>query len=251
MLIQYGISVLSTPDVDETVALLAMMARQEQAGIADISLIPKRKAADLADTQRRVVEMLPGCGMVTARTLLQRFGSVRRIVDATEPEIQSIPGIGPVKAAEIRRVLHAEYGSMDTEKDLEDAIEAAPQLLFPQPVALLARQHHIYTAHQERQIVDLAFLDRDAGEIILVELKRGVLARQHELQLQRYLDHAHRSPLLRPLLEGGARIRGILATATPCPFRPQGEDITVRIVDGARAIQVLVALRARRLKDIE
>ena len=61
MMLEYGINVLTTTDLDETVSLLGMLARQEQIGIPDISLIPKRKAVDLPDLQCRVVEMLPGC----------------------------------------------------------------------------------------------------------------------------------------------------------------------------------------------
>jgi len=56
LMILYGLSVLATPDPAETVALIAMMARQEQIGIPEISLIPKRRATDLADQQRRIVE---------------------------------------------------------------------------------------------------------------------------------------------------------------------------------------------------
>ena len=49
MVLEYGLSVLSTRDLDETVHMLVMMARQEQVGIPKISLIPKRKATSLAD----------------------------------------------------------------------------------------------------------------------------------------------------------------------------------------------------------
>jgi len=83
MLLQYGVSVLATENADETAALIGMMAGQEQIGIPEISLVPKRKATTLDDMQRRVIEMLPGCRMVLARELLQHFGSVRRIAETT------------------------------------------------------------------------------------------------------------------------------------------------------------------------
>ncbi len=263
MMLVYGVTVLSTPDVGETVALLAMMARQEQTGVPEISLIPKRKATDLADMQRRVVEMLPGCGMTMARELLQSFGSVKRIVNATEAELRGMRGIGAKRAAEICRVFNAEYESVDTEKNLEDAIEAAPKLLFEQPVTLIARQHHVYTearkrdktpsrglggSSRERHIVDLVFADEAANELILVELKRDKLAREHEEQLRRYLDHAPESPLLRACLGAGARLRGVLATVTQCSYRPKSQDIAVRIVDRADTIAALKRLRTQHLK---
>jgi len=245
MLLQYGLSVLSTADIEETVALIAMMARQEQIGIPEISLIPKRKAADLPDMQRRVVEMLPGCGMVVARDLLQRFGSVKRAMDATEAELRQVRGVGAKTAAEIRKVLTAEYKAVDTEKNLEDAIEASPKLLFRQPVTLLARQHHIYTEQQERHIVDMVYVDKTAKEVILAELKRGKIAREHAAQLRRYLDNARKSKLLRTLLAEGMKLRGVLATVDECEFDAKRPDISVQIVDKKKTIAVLKRLRRR------
>jgi ERCC4-type nuclease len=248
MMLVYGVSVLSTAGLEETAALLAMMARQEHVGVPEISLVPKRKATDLADLQRRVVEMLPGCGIVAARDLLQRFGSVERIVGATEQELCTIRGIGAKKASEIRRVLTAEYASVDTERNLEDAIEAEPDLLFATPVELVSRQHYLHGTENDRQIIDLVFWDQGANELILVELKRGRLNNEHEAQLARYLDHVSASPLLCRYLDGGARLSGVLATITECTYRPRDpERITVRIVSRERTIEVLQQLRLQYL----
>ncbi len=250
MMLLYGMNVLSTPNIEETVSLIAMIARQEQIGIRDISLIPKRKATDLADMQCRVVEMLPGCGMVMARDLLQYFGSVKRIMNATEEEFRSVRGIGAKKAAEIYKVLNAEYEAVDTEKNLEDAIEAVPELLFKQPITLLDRQHHIYTEEKERHIVDLVFIDSEADELILVELKRGKLTSEHYDQICRYLDNAQKSKLLQKYMEKGTKIRGILATVEECKFKPKDADVSVCIVDKKQTIEILKQLRNHRLESM-
>jgi len=250
MMLLYGVSVLSVPNVEETAVLIAMMARQEQIGIPDISLIPKRKATDLADMQRRVVEMLPGCGMTMARELLQHFGSVGRIVNATKEELCSLKGIGARKAAQIHKVLSAEYESVDTERNLEDAIEAAPELLFKEPVTLLARQHHIYTDEKERHVVDMVFLASVGRELVLVELKRGKLASEHRRQLRRYLNNAPESKLLRGFLEAGATIRGVLATVEESTFTSRDPDISARVVERKKVIKVLKRLRRRRLEGL-
>ncbi len=252
MMLLYGVNVLSTTDVDETAVLIAMIARQEQIGIPEISLIPKRKAADLADLQRRLIEMLPGCGMVLARDMLQHFGGIERIVAATEDEFRGLRGVGAKKAKQMHQVLHAEYGAVDTERNLEDAIEAEPKLLFRQGVKLLDRQHHVFTevgegARPDKHIVDMVFLDRKANELILVELKRGTLAREHVRQLRRYLDNARESKLLREHLDKGVRMHGILATVEPCEIKTGDPEISVRIVDRKRTIDVLKRLRKRRL----
>ncbi len=248
MMLVYGLTILSTPDVEESVMLINMMAHHEQGGVPLISLIPKRKAVDTPDLQCRIVEMLPGCGMVMARDLLGYFGSVNRIMNASEAELRAVRGIGAKKAAKIYKVLHSEYESVDTEKQLEDAIEAAPELLFSHPVTLLARQHYIYSQHGERFFVDLVFLDPGANEIVLVELKRGKLTREHEEQLLRYLDKAPQSPLLRSVLEDGGGIRGLLATVEARVFKPNSPAISVHFVDRERTIRVLKRLRNERLK---
>ncbi len=247
MMLEYAINVLATPNVEETAALIAMMARQEQLGIPEISLVPKRKAPDLPDQQRRVIEMLPGCGRVMARDLLQRFGSVRRIVNATEDEFRSMRGIGARKAKGIMKVLNAEYEAVDTERHLEDAIEAEPSLLFDQHVIQVARQLYIFTDEGRRQFVDMVYLDPEADVLNFVELKRGRIGREHVAQLRRYMDHAADAAAIDAFLRRGSTLRGLLATVEPGGHEPDDPDIDVRIVDRKRAIAVLKQLRARRL----
>ena len=251
MMVLYGLNVLTTRDLEETVNLIAMIARQEQIGIPDISLIPKRKATDLADMQRRLIEMLPGCGMVMARDLLQHFGSVSRVVNATEAELLGMRGIGAKKAKEMIGVLQAEYESVDTERHLEDAIEEEPELLFDQPIILVNRQHYIFTEDKERHIVDLVFLDDEAEELILVELKRGKLSGEHVDQLRRYLDNAHKSKRLQRFLDKGAKMRGILATVEEGEFKPKDRDISAQVVDRKRVIGVLKRMRKQRFESTE
>ncbi len=249
MMLLYEVNVVSTPDIDETVQLIAMMARQEQIGIPEISLIPKRKATSVPDMQRRLIEMLPGCGMVMARDLLQHFGTIGRIIGATEDELCGLRGIGKKKAKQIVEVLHTEYGAVDTERHLEDAIETEPRLLFSYPVELLDRQHHIFTEEKEKHIVDMVFLDEDAREVILVELKRGRLELAHYRQLRRYLGHAHLSKTLKAYLDEGYGLRGVLATVEECEFQPGHSDVTIQIVNREYAIEVLKLLRHSRLGE--
>ena len=247
MMLQYGLSVLWSPEAGETAALVAMIARQEQVGIPEISLIPKRKAADLPDMQRRIVEMLPGCGMVLARQILQHFGTVRRVADADADEFRGLRGIGAKKAREMFRVLTADYEAVDTERDLEDAIEAAPDLLFAHPVRLLARQHCIYVDAADRHVVDMVYLDPQVNEVILVELKRGRLMLDHYRQLRRYLANAGRSKVLGALLDGGAHLRGVLATVAESVLKTGDPRVSICIVDRRRVIEVLKDLRRKRL----
>lgn len=246
MILEYGVSVLSTTDSEETARLLAMMARHAQVGVPEISLVPKRKAVDLPDLQRRVVEMLPGCGRVTARDLLQHFGSISAIFNASESQLREVHGIGEKRAAEIHRVLHAPYRAVDTERNLEEAIEARPDLLFSEPMDLLARQHVITTDDGGRHVVDLIFRQPQENTVILVELKYGQLTVEHEVQLRRYFEVAAQSPLLSARVSRGSALRGVLATVSPCDYDPASPRITARIVDEGAVIDVLAELREQR-----
>ncbi len=236
LVIQYGLTVLNTPGERETAALLGIMAQHEQEGVPEVSLVPKRKAADLPDLQRRVVEMLPKVGAVTARALLQRFGSIERIVGASEEELREVRGVGEKSAAEIRAVLGGEYEAVDSEREIEDAVADEPSILLHEPVELVARQHVISGEGRDRHIVDLVFADTDSGEIILVELKRGRLQPADAHQLARYLREAERSTLLGPMIAGGANDplrQGYGGQAADVG----GDDVEVRQIDAADVIE--------------
>jgi ERCC4-type nuclease len=246
MVLEYGLSVLTSADEDDSLELLMMMARQEQVGIPEISLVPKRKATSLADMQRRVVEMLPGCGRVMARELLQHFGSVERITRATAAELAEIRGIGAKTAVGMVDVLAAEYQSVDLECQIEDAIVARPELLFSETVEVASRQLHIYDDEEERHIVDLVCICAATHELILVELKRDKLQPAHREQLRRYLDHAHESPVLRGFLECDYALRGVLASPEIGDLKAKYDDITIRAIDAAGVIRWLVQQRRQR-----
>ncbi len=93
MMIEYGINVLHTANLEETEAIVTMIARQEQIGVPEISFVPKRKAVGIDDMQRRIIEMFPGIGRVKAREILQLFGSVKRFISATPQEILAVKGL--------------------------------------------------------------------------------------------------------------------------------------------------------------
>ncbi len=246
MMLLYGVNVVSTTDAADTTELITMMARQEQIGIPEISLIPKRKAVSVDDMQRRMIEMLPGCGMVMARELLQHFGSVKDIVGATRDDLLGMRGVGARKADQIYQVLNAEYESVDTEKNLEDAIEAEPRLLFRSKVDLLARQLYLFDEDEQRHFIDMVYIDSKKKELILVELKRGVLARATEVQICRYMDRADQCDTLRAYLEQGYTLRGMLATIEDSDLKPSRDDVSIKIVNRKRVIKVLGDLRKKR-----
>ena len=63
----------------------------------------------LEQKQRFLVEGLPNVGDTLARNLLERFGTVRGVFNASPAELERVPKIGAVKAAEIARLVTEAY----------------------------------------------------------------------------------------------------------------------------------------------
>ncbi len=103
------VPILTTADKDQTSLLLSVLWKRQEKGAADYGLRHKPKALSLDQRQRFVVEGLPSIGETLSRNLLERFGSVRAVLTASEEELKKVPKIGDIKAAEIVRLLTAPY----------------------------------------------------------------------------------------------------------------------------------------------
>ncbi len=245
LVVQYGLSVLSSASAEETAALLLMMAKQEQVGIPEISLHPKRKALDLPDQQRRVVEMLPGVGRVLARDLLKHFGTVEKIAGAAAADFEAVQRLGPKKAAQIRQVFAAPYEDIDSERDIEDALAHSPEVLFGKKVELVARQLALRSESGAQGIADLVFYDPSENELMIVELKREPVSLLDYRQLKSYLQSAANSALLRAYLGKGASVRGMLVSCSKSNFRSTSSAIEIRTVEKKEVLAVLGRIRNR------
>lgn len=120
------VPVLTTADKDQTALLLSLLWKRQEKGAAAYGLRHKPKALSLEQRQRFLVEGLPSVGETLARNLLERFGTVRAIFNASEDELKRVPKIGDVKAAEIARLVTAPYEGKQThlEEDPSDEDES-------------------------------------------------------------------------------------------------------------------------------
>jgi len=103
------VPVLTTADKDQTALLLSILWKRQEKGAADYGLRHKPKAMTVEQRQRFLVEGLPSVGETLARNLLERFGSVRGVFNASEEELKRVSKIGDIKAAEIVRIASAPY----------------------------------------------------------------------------------------------------------------------------------------------
>lgn len=108
--IDYGIGVLHTNDAKNTAEIIASIAKREQNG-SDRE--PKLKGGARSYTreqfQEHIVGNIPGIGPKLSRALLGRFGSVRKIANASVDELMEVDKIGKKKAEGIYATLGMAY----------------------------------------------------------------------------------------------------------------------------------------------
>jgi len=119
------VPVLTTADKDQTALLLSILWKRQEKGAADYGLRHKPKAMTVEQRQRFLVEGLPSVGETLARNLLERFGSVRAVFNASEDELRRVSKIGGIKAAEIVRLASAPYEGK--QRHLEDGPSDEPE----------------------------------------------------------------------------------------------------------------------------
>ena len=108
-----GIPVLRSLDPGETAQLIIFAARQLQfaaaGGLHRSGYRPKGKRK----RQLYILQSLPGIGPARAARLLDHFGSVQKVLNASIESLSSVEGVGPETARGIRQIVHepqADYG---------------------------------------------------------------------------------------------------------------------------------------------
>ncbi|RKD93670.1 DEAD/DEAH box helicase [Halopiger aswanensis] len=108
--VDFDASVLRTESEDDTTELLATIAgREQETSDREVSVHGEKQSKTLAEQQEYVVASIAEIGPVTARSLLEEFGTVEEMMIATEDELQEADGVGQVTAERIREVVGSRY----------------------------------------------------------------------------------------------------------------------------------------------
>jgi Fanconi anemia group M protein len=108
--VDFDVSVLRTEDEGDTTELLATIAKREQeTRDREVSVHGEKTTKTRAEQQEYVVSSIADIGPVTARTLLEHFGTVEAVMTALEDDLLEVDGVGPVTAERIREVVGGEY----------------------------------------------------------------------------------------------------------------------------------------------
>jgi len=98
LMLGYRIPVLRTGTVAETAAIVGHIAKQEIRRLARAGARRKTGGAKPGRETLDVLSCIPGIGDFRARKLVDEFGSVRGVANASEKDLTRAPGIGPASA---------------------------------------------------------------------------------------------------------------------------------------------------------
>jgi Fanconi anemia group M protein len=108
--VDFGASVMRTTDPEDTRDLLAVIARREQeTNDRTVSAHGEKADKTLPEQQEYVVSSIADVGPVTARSLLEEFGTVEAVMTARGDDLQEVDGVGEVTASRIREVIGSDY----------------------------------------------------------------------------------------------------------------------------------------------
>jgi len=109
IVLDFGAPILYTKNPKDTAGLLAVMAKREQDKERDFSLHIK-KPQSMKEQQEFLISALPGIGIVVARNLLNYFGSIKSVVNASKEELQALDGVGEKISERLWVLFNEKYG---------------------------------------------------------------------------------------------------------------------------------------------
>lgn len=110
IMVDYGIPIINTENEKDTADLLIVMAKREQKKEhKSIVLRGNKNMMDIYEQQQFIIEGLPQISSVIAKRLLEHFGSIRALSNASEQDLQEVPGVGKKIAQDIYQVINEQY----------------------------------------------------------------------------------------------------------------------------------------------
>ncbi|ABU82240.1 ERCC4 domain protein [Ignicoccus hospitalis KIN4/I] len=122
----FGIGIIYTLTKEDTARVIKFLAEREQGENkrrVPVKLQGKPPIGDVRQWQLFLVQCLPGVGPKLAEKLLERFGSVRAVFNASVAELSKVEGLGTNKAQEIVKVLTAPWKIRKDKEGLEKFIK--------------------------------------------------------------------------------------------------------------------------------
>ncbi|VVB67476.1 3'-flap repair endonuclease Xpf [uncultured archaeon] len=88
--VDFGVPIIPTEDQNETVQVIALLAARERKEGREPKVHGHKTARTLKEQQEYLVSAIPTVGPTVARNLLRHFGSIERIITASEEELRQV-----------------------------------------------------------------------------------------------------------------------------------------------------------------
>ena len=104
-----GVTIIRTEDSEDTAAWLLDVAAGG-APIRERPVFAQRPSASEASPAEAALASAPGVSLYTARAILDRFPSLSAVTQASQAQLQSVPGVGPTRAQSVHALMHERQG---------------------------------------------------------------------------------------------------------------------------------------------
>jgi Fanconi anemia group M protein len=107
--VDYGVPIIPTDNKNETVAVIALLARREMREGREPKVHGHKTARTLKEQQEYLISAISSVGPTVAKNLLKHFGSVEKIMTASSEQLQEVGKVGPKIAERIRELVGGDY----------------------------------------------------------------------------------------------------------------------------------------------
>lgn len=107
--VDYGVPIIPTENQEETAAVIALLAARERKEGREPKVHGHKTARTLKEQQEYLISAIPNVGPAVAKNLLKHFGSIEKVMAASQEELQQVELVGPKIAERIRELVGGEY----------------------------------------------------------------------------------------------------------------------------------------------
>ncbi len=109
-MIDFGVSIIQTQNSEESATILKRIAlREQQMKKRTVQIRKSMRMGNPNEHAIQIVSSFPGINRILATRLLETFGTVKRIINASLDELKEIEGLGEKKSQKILEIIEQEY----------------------------------------------------------------------------------------------------------------------------------------------
>ncbi|UZE93756.1 MAG: hypothetical protein IB618_03235 [Candidatus Pacearchaeota archaeon] len=108
IMLDFQIPIILTKNYEDTAGFLILLEKKQKKKPKEISLIIKKKAYNLAEQQQFILEAFPGIGPATAKKLLRKFKTIKKVINAKEKDLEKVK-LQKKKVESMKKIINAKY----------------------------------------------------------------------------------------------------------------------------------------------